>query len=61
MEGRNAEPERKTPMQSLRLLPLIFAATLALSACGVNYHINPGPNSWPPAPKAPAANPAQKG
>jgi len=33
---------------------LIFAMASALSACGVNYHINPDANTWPPAPKAPA-------
>jgi len=29
------------------------AMTLALASCGVNYHVNPGPRSWPAAPSAP--------
>jgi hypothetical protein len=33
---------------------LIFAFGLALSACGVNYHFNPGANTWPPREKPPA-------
>jgi hypothetical protein len=32
---------------------LLAAMALALSSCGVNYHINPGPRSWPATPSAP--------
>lgn len=51
------------PTPLAKAMTLIFAAALTLAGCGVNYHINPGPNSWPPAPKAPAQAPApaQKG
>jgi hypothetical protein len=31
------------------------AIALALSGCGVNYHFNPGPRTWPAA-----ANPPSK-
>ncbi len=38
-----------------RLKSMFFftAMALALSSCGVNYHVNPGPRSWPAAPSAP--------
>jgi hypothetical protein len=32
---------------------LFLAVALALSSCGVNYHVNPGPRTWPAAPSAP--------
>lgn len=32
---------------------LLLAMAMALTGCGVNYHVNPGPRSWPPAPSAP--------
>jgi hypothetical protein len=32
---------------------LFVAMALALASCGVNYHVNPGPRSWPAAPSAP--------
>jgi predicted small lipoprotein YifL len=28
---------------------LLVAIALALSGCGVNYHVNPGPRTWPAA------------
>jgi predicted small lipoprotein YifL len=41
-------------MRTLRVkLMLLIAIVLALSGCGVNYHVNPGPRSWPAAPSAP--------
>ena len=36
-------------------LILLVAIALALSGCGVNYHFNPGPRTWPAA-----ANPPNK-
>jgi hypothetical protein len=45
-------------MRLAALLKSIFffvAMALALSSCGVNYHVNPGPRSWPAA-----ANPPNK-
>jgi len=32
---------------------LLVAIALALSSCGVNYHVNPGPRTWPAAANAP--------
>jgi hypothetical protein len=32
----------------------LLAIALALSGCGVNYHFNPGPRTWPAAPPAPS-------
>ncbi|MGD9544612.1 MAG: hypothetical protein AB7F41_07965 [Methylocystis sp.] len=40
----------RTPLAASMVL---LAITLALSGCGVNYHFNPGPRSWPAAPAAP--------
>ncbi len=38
-----------------RLISMFLFVTmaLALASCGVNYHVNPGPRSWPAAPSAP--------
>jgi hypothetical protein len=40
-------------MRTRRVTMLLFAIAMALSGCGVNYHVNPGPRSWPAAPSAP--------
>lgn len=37
----------------LKSMFIFVAMALALSSCGVNYHVNPGPRSWPAAPSAP--------
>ncbi len=37
-----------------KLISLV-AIAFALSSCGVNYHFNPGPRTWPAA-----ANPPNK-
>ncbi len=34
-------------------LILLVVIALALSGCGVNYHVNPGPRTWPAAPTLP--------
>ncbi|MGJ0395496.1 MAG: hypothetical protein ACR65U_04630 [Methylocystis sp.] len=41
-------------MRLAALLKSMFLfVALALASCGVNYHVNPGPRSWPAAPSAP--------
>ncbi|WP_280642569.1 hypothetical protein [Methylocystis rosea] len=42
----------RTTLVKLILLAVIASA---LSGCGVNYHVNPGPRTWPAA-----ANPPNK-
>ncbi|WP_281404849.1 hypothetical protein [Methylocystis sp. B8] len=32
---------------------LLLAIAIAISGCGVNYHVNPGPRTWPAAPNDP--------
>ncbi len=43
----------RTPRVTRMLLLLTLAMAMALTGCGVNYHVNPGPRSWPVAPNAP--------
>jgi hypothetical protein len=40
-------------MALVKSMLLWVAIALSLSGCGVNYHVNPGPRTWPPAPNAP--------
>ena len=42
-------------MALVKPMLLWVAIALALSGCGVNYHVNPGPRTWPAA-----ANPPNK-
>lgn len=42
-------------MALVKSMLLWVAIALALSSCGVNYHVNPGPRTWPAA-----ANPPNK-
>jgi hypothetical protein len=46
---------RQMRMALVKSMLLWVAIALTLSGCGVNYHFNPGPRTWPAA-----ANPPNK-
>jgi hypothetical protein len=53
-KGRIAATGGRKMRTPLVISMSLLAIALALSGCGVNYHFNPGPRTWPAAPSAPS-------